>query len=265
MSKNSTFLRQSIILAIVSLVLIIGSCSQSNNEPRLVGEMKPELVLIPGGEFMMGKDGGSEHSPAHEVHIDSFYMDKYEVTNAEFHEYYLDTDSKLPEFWGMEEFHCGPDFPDHPVIGVSSGEAKDYAEWAGKRLPTEAEWEYAARGGLVDMDYAHGNDLDTSKANYTLNGQTIGPARVGSYAANGFGLHDMTGNVVEWVADPYDKDYYKSSPADNPLGPEKGKFKVIRGGGWHTGPYCCRLYFRNALPTGLRDINVGFRCAKDLD
>ena len=86
---------------------------------------------------------------------------------------------------------------------------------------------------------------------------------VGSYPANGYGLHDMAGNVTEWIADYFEEDYYTRSPARNPMGPEKGRFRGIRGGGWHTGPGCCRVYHRQALPSGWRDFNVGFRCAKD--
>ena len=90
-----------------------------------------------------------------------------------------------------------------------------------------------------------------------------GPIRVGSYKPNGYGLFDMMGNVVEWVQDYYDRDYCASSPVHNPKGPDEGKFRVIRGGGWHTGPSCNRVFFRNALPVNWLDFNVGFRCAKD--
>jgi iron(II)-dependent oxidoreductase len=221
------------------------------------------MVLIPAGEFMMGHDSEGDHSPVHKVYIDSFYMDKYEVTNAQFQKYCEETESNYPEYWGMEEFKSGPEFPNHPVLGISWYEAVSYAEWAGKRLPTEAEWEYAARGGLIDNDYPYGPDADSSMANYTVSGVARGPMPVGSYPANGFGLHDMSGNVVEWVVDFYDDEYYAASPDKNPTGPEKGKFKVIRGGGWHTGPYCNRVYFRNALRSNWRDINIGFRCTKD--
>jgi iron(II)-dependent oxidoreductase len=221
------------------------------------------MVLIPAGEFMMGHDSEGDHSPVHKVYIDSFYMDKYEVTNAQFQKYCEETESNYPEYWGMEEFKSGPEFPNHPVVGISWSEANKYAEWAGKRLPTEAEWEYAAHGGLVDNNYPYGPEPDTSKARFTFEGKTEGSMPVGSYPPNGFGLHDMSGSVVEWVSDYYDGEYYNNSPEKNPAGPEDGKFKVIRGGGWHSGPYCNRVYFRNALRSNWRDIAVGFRCAKD--
>ena len=221
-----------------------------------------EMILIPGGEFEMGKKGKDDHSPAHEVYIDEFYMDKYEVTNAQYFEFCQATDRNLPEFWGMDHFRSGPDFPNHPVTGISWYDAKTYAEWAGKRLPTEAEWEYAARGGFVGKDYPHGDKIDSTNTNFSK-AERGGTVPVGSYPPNGFGLHDMVGNVVEWVADYYGSDYYKESPAENPTGPKDGKFRGIRGGGWHTGPSCSKVFYRNGLPPGLLDFNVGFRCAKD--
>jgi formylglycine-generating enzyme required for sulfatase activity len=166
--------------------------------------------------------------------------------------------------WGMAGFRCGPDYLNHPVVAVNWVDAKAYAEWCGKRLPTEAEWEYAARGGLEGLNYPNGNTLAPSDGNYSKSDKR-GSVAVGSYLPNGFGLHDMQGNVVEWVADWYAPDYYASSPRKNPAGPDVGKFKVIRGGGWHSGPSCNVVHFRNALPPGWLDFNVGFRCVKDVE
>lgn len=221
-----------------------------------------EMVLIPAGEFLMGADTEGDDSPIHAVYIDAFYMDKFEVTNGEYLAFCEDAGWRLPEFWGMEAFHSTSDFPDHPIVGVSWSDAKAYAEWAGRRLPTEAEWEYAARGGLDGMIYPDGDTLDPTLANHRRSG-IRGTVAVGSYPPNGFGLHDMAGNVVEWVADCYDADYYKISPPRNPRGPEKGKLRVIRGGGWHSGPSCNRVHYRNALPANWKDFAVGFRCARD--
>lgn len=223
-----------------------------------------ELVLIPGGEFLMGSDSEGDHFPAHNVYVDSFYMDRYEVTNGQYLAFCQATDHRLPELWAMSGFRCGPDYPNHPVIGVNWYDAGLYAEWRGKRLPTEAEWEYAARGGLIGMKFPNGDSLRPSDGNYNQSAKG-GPVAVGSYPANGFGLHDMQGNVVEWVSDFYDPAYYSSSPSTNPQGPEYGKLRVIRGGGWHSGATCNRVYYRNALPPNWVDFNVGFRCAKDLE
>jgi sulfatase modifying factor 1 len=254
--------------AIMSITFVLAisfliSCSQPEQKPQEISPVEAELVLIPGGDFLMGKDEEGDCSPAHTVYIDSFYIDKYEVTNSQYLEFCEETGRKFPEFWGKKEFHSGPDFPNHPVVGISWSDAKSYAEWAGKRLPTEAEWEYAARGGLVGLNYPNGDELDSADANYTLGGPE-GIAPVGSFPPNGYGLHDMAGNVFEWVSDYYGGDYYETSPYENPTGPEEGKFRVIRGGGWHSGPYCNRVYYRNALPGQWVDFAVGFRCAKNL-
>lgn len=227
--------------------------------PNTIGE----LVLIPGGEFSMGSAVEADHAPIHRVSISSFYIDMHQVTNAQYLEFCDAAGHRLPEFWNIGRFRSGPDHPDHPVIGVSWQDAVAFADWCGKRLPTEAEWEYAARGGLEGLDYPNGEPLEPAHGNYTHSNQG-GPVAVGSYPANGFGLFDMQGNVVEWVADYYAPDYYASSPSADPRGPASGKFRVIRGGGWHSGSYCNRVYFRNALPPNWVDFNVGFRCALDL-
>lgn len=234
----------------------------AEGEDEAAGKVpKTGMAVIPAGEFLMGGDVEDDHQPIHEVHVDSFYMDVHEVTNEQYFDFCEATDRNLPMFWGIEELRCGPDFPNHPVVGVGWADAKAYAEWAGKRLPTEAEWEYAARGGLAGMKYPNGDEIDTTLANYYVSEGTV---PVGSYPPNGYGLYDMAGNVNEWVADFYDDKYYENSPRENPTGPEEGKFHVIRGGGWHSGAYCNRVYRRCALITHWVDFNVGFRCAKDL-
>jgi iron(II)-dependent oxidoreductase len=222
-----------------------------------------ELVLIPGGEFSMGSAVEQDHGPIHRVSIGPFYIDKYQVTNARYMEFCDATGHRVPEFWTRDRFRCGPGYPSHPVVGVSWQDATDFAAWCGKRLPTEAEWEYAARGGLEGLDYPNGETLKPADGNYTSSNKG-GPVAVGSYPANRFGLFDMQGNVVEWVRDYYAPDYYTSSPSKDPQGPASGKIRVIRGGGWHSGPYCNRVYFRNALPANWVDFNVGFRCARDI-
>jgi sulfatase modifying factor 1 len=246
----------------IAAAVLLSSCAAPPRQESSAADAPSKLIFIPGGQFLMGKDGEGDCEPAHLVRVESFYMDECEVTNAEYLAFCRATDHPLPEFWGMDEFHSGPGFPDHPVVGVSWRDAQTYADWAGKRLPTEAEWEYAARGGLVGMDYPCGPEIDPALANYFVRDPAQrdryigGTVAVGNYPPNGYGLHDMAGNVVE---------YYKESPPASPAGPEKGKFRVIRGGGWHSGPYCNRVYYRNALPGQWLDFNVGFRCAKDAD
>jgi len=226
------------------------------------GTPPPGMVAIPAGRFQMGVADDEGDSPQHEVELSAFFLDTREVTCAEYQRFCAATERELPTFWGMEEFHCGPGFKEHPVVGVSWSDAQAYARWVGKRLPTEAEWEYAARGGLAEANYATGDSLNGELANYAKTNPR-GTRPVGSYAPNPYGLYDMTGNVVEWTADFYDWDYYRESPPLNPAGPAIGKFRAIRGGGWFTGPGCCGLDFRNGLRGNWRDFNVGFRCAAD--
>jgi len=226
-------------------------------------EPTPE-ILIPAAEYVMGTEGDGASSPPHPVKLNAFHIDRHEVTNVQYQAYCKETGHNLPEFWGMDRYRSGPEWPDHPVVGVSWWDARSYAEWAGKRLPTEAEFEYAARGGACDRKFYWGDEPDPIHANFAVSTHQA-PVPVESYSPNGFGLHDMAGNVSEWVSDYYDGSYYAVSPVDNPRGPEKGRFRVIRGGGWHTGPGCMTQHFRNALPSNWVDFAVGFRCARDAD
>ena len=221
------------------------------------------MVLIPEGTFIMGKNssGPSDWQPEHSVRVNSFYMDIKEVTNSQYYDFCRATNTALPQFWDIKEFRSGLDFPDYPVVGVSYFDAEKYAQWSGKRLPTEAEWEYAARGGLIGKDFPFGDQIDSAKVNYGRKNKGI--LQTGSFPANGFGLFDIAGNVWEWTSDNYSGDYYAVSPSENPKGPDKGRFKVIRGGSWHSGAGCVQTYYRNALPPSWVDFAVGFRCVKD--
>lgn len=225
-----------------------------------------EMVLIPAGEFTMGMDkDGADYNPAHKVKIDSFYLDRHEVTNAEYYKFCQETGYKLPETWGTAIFRSGLDFPDFPVTGINWYDAGKYAAWAGKRLPTEAEWEYAARGGLIDQPYPNGADWKVERRVNVLDSGWINLiVEVESFDSNGYGLYNMSGNVWEWTADNYNDEYYTESPGDNPKGPERGFIKSIRGGSWHSGSMCKRVYFRRGLPGNWVDFAVGFRCARDL-
>lgn len=242
---------------IIIILLLISFDLSAQNTPE-------GMVLIPEGRFIMGKDspGPSDWKPEHTVRISSFYMDKYEVTNQQYEKFCNATGYALPQFWGNDEFRSGPAFPDHPVTGVSFIDAMNYAKWAGKRLPTEAEWEYAARGGLSGKSFPLGDNADSTTINFGK--KFKGTLKAGSFPSNGFGVYDITGNVWEWTMDYYDGDYYQVSPSDNPRGPEGGRFKVIRGGSWHSGKMCVQTYFRNGLPVSWVDFAVGFRCVKDI-
>lgn len=228
--------------------------------------MDTAMVVIPAGEFQMGKfsDKGANYHPPHMVRVDSFLMDKYEVSNGEYLKFCTETGHKLPEFWGTERFRSGEEFLDYPVVGVNLGDAFKYAAWAGKRLPTEAEWEYAARGGLVDNNFPNGNEWGKPRARQDTVGWYNLIEPIGQYESNAYGLYDMGGNVWEWTSDKYQYNYYEHSESDNPRGPEMGDGYVIRGGSWHSGAMCKRVYFRKGLPGNWSDFAVGFRCVKDV-
>ena len=253
-----TNVHRSILLVLAFAALVAGPASAAKRPAA----RDTAMVLVPGGEFVMGREGSGDDSPPHTVRLAAFTLDRYEVTNAEYAAFCRATKRDLPKFWGMDAFHSGPRYPDHPVVFVSSGDAGAYAAWRGKRLPTEAEWECAARGGLAGRSYVNGDILDSMKVNFTRSHRD-GTVPVGSYEPNGYGLYDMAGNVQEWVADRYDAAYYGNSPPENPAGPAQGKFRVIRGGGWDTGPGCMGVSYRYALPGNWIDFAVGFRCARD--
>jgi formylglycine-generating enzyme required for sulfatase activity len=259
------------LLNLLSLTFILVEMQGFSQEDEAndfpVPAVSQELVLIPAGSFLMGRTrnpaSGFVDDPVHLVSVDSFLLDRYEVTNARYYRFCKETGHPLPEFWGMDVFYSALKYPDHPVVGVTWADAQGYARWAGKRLPTEAEWEYAARGGLEQKDFPCGEELDSTLANY--HGTYGHVLRVGSFPPNGYGLYDMAGNVVEWVYDFYDKDYYLVSPGENPAGPAIGKRRVIRGGGWRSGRSCNSCWFRQSLRPYWVDMNVGFRCARSFD
>jgi len=256
---NSLLMSRRLVFCILCLV-VLTACGRNATEEDTIDRNLDGMIFIPGGEFVMGVEGGDDN-PAHTVCVDPFYMDMHEVTNAEYELFCDSTGHALPEFWGIGAYRCGPDHPNHPVLGVSQVDAMAYAEWAGKRLPTEAEWEFAARGGLVGMRYPYGDEMDQSMENF----KSDGTLPVGSLVPNDYGLYDMAGNVREWVLDYYDWDYYRESPRENPRGPDKEKFAVVRGGGWHAGKGCSSVYVRYGLYPTWVDINVGFRCVKDAE
>lgn len=260
-----------------------------------------DMVLVPAGTFRMGTDGGpDDEGPVHSVEVAAFFLDRHEVTVAEFAAFVAATGYRTEaesigwsgvfdvarEGWGpvtgatwRHPEGPGSSAPaDEPVTQVSWDDAAAFAGWAGKRLPTEAEWEIAARGGLDGAPYVWGHDLrpgghpvanwwqghfperDTGEDGFR------GRAPVGSFAPNAFGLVDMAGNVWEWCADWYDDHYYSRSPGVAPPGPASGTERALRGGSWMCSENFCTNYRpgarSHATPdTGLN--NLGFRCAKD--
>jgi formylglycine-generating enzyme required for sulfatase activity len=233
-----------------------------------------EMVLIPAGEFLMGsadRQGHNDERPQHKVYISAFYIDKYEVTNALYKRFLNETGNPQPPFWNDPKYNA----PDQPVTGVTFYDAQAYVRWAGKRLPSEAEWEKAARGGLTGKRYAWGNETPDAGGTYRANydpGARAGsdvdgyayPAPVGSYPPNGYGLFEMPGNVWEWCGDRYGHDYYGVSGESDPRGPEAGATHVLRGGSWFGGADYLRVSARYHLSATTSYDNVGFRCAQDV-
>jgi formylglycine-generating enzyme required for sulfatase activity len=243
------------------------------------------MVLIPAGEFEMGSNDYDDEKPVHTVYLDAFYMDKYEVTNAQYvkflNDYGKNTDAAGHKLLDIDSEFCliekvgntyrpKSGYENHPVIEVSWYGAAAYAQFYGKRLPTEAEWEKAARGGLVGKKYPWGDEAYKGKASF---GSGLKP--VGSFAPNGYGLYDMAGNVWEWCADEYDSGYYSKSPKNNPKGPgititfKNNDFtsvtirRVLRGGSWCRYPGLFRCSGRNDYRPTYACNDIGFRCSQD--
>jgi len=223
------------------------------------------MMFIPAGEFQMGSsesEGDNDEHPQHIVFLDAFYIDRYEVTNAQYKQFLDATGRKAPNYWDDPKYNA----PNQPVVGVTWDDANAYAEWTSARLPTEAEWEKSAKGGLVGKKYPWGDDITHDNANYYgTGGKDIwdGPAPVGSFEPNGYGLYDMAGNVWEWCKDWYGSNYYVNSPKSNPTGPSAESDKVLRGSSWYDhGNYDLRIADRNFDNPSYYDEAVGFRCAQ---
>ncbi len=277
--------------------------------PAIVTQPTPPkgMVLIPAGTFQMGSNFADEEAedwnadwfrdeqPVHTVHLDAFYMDVYEVTNAQF-KAFVDANPQWQKDNIDAKFHdntylklwSGNNYPsgeaNHPVTSVPWYAAMAYAQWAGKRLPTEAEWEYAARGGLAGQNYPWGDTITLADANYGVWDdeenfvEGVGDTTpVGSYPANGYGLYDMAGNVEEWCLDAYDAHFYAvSDNSRNPIaGGETiqglrdnfpsiptGSFRVLRDGDFYETAQYLRVANRGGRSPASTSYDLGFRCAR---
>ena len=261
---------------------------------QIVGKDGAEMVLIPAGDFQMGSGPGtSYHSatrPVHAVYVDAFYIDKYEVTVAQYNEFVRATGHPTPPNPGHSLTN------QHPIVNVSWHDAMAYAKWAGKRLPTEAEWEKAARGGLVGKNHPWGDAaLDGTQCNFAdkslsevwnkewgdnhadknIDDGYPYTAPVGSFPANGYGLYDMGGNAAEWCFDAFDENFYANSPRRNPIAGilvkdgennivTVNKKRVVRGGSWYYSPGAVWIANRNGCLPDLIFRNHGFRCVKSV-
>ena len=237
-------------------------------------KMYEDMVYVPGGYIMMGSKYQDDELPVHKIYVDGFYMDKYEVTVAEYQNFCRATRRVMPKqpYWNDDN---------HPVVKVSWNDATAFAKWKKKRLPTEAEWEYAARSGSKGYFYSWGNTNPSRKkggnvADEALRSEKkfwriwknyydgfVYTAPRGAFYSNYFGLYDMTGNVWEWCSDWYDAGYYPKSAENNPKGPTKGSHKVLRGGSWNYSPRDVlttrRMHYRSDVTLDY----IGFRCVRD--
>jgi formylglycine-generating enzyme required for sulfatase activity len=244
-----------------------------------------EMVVILAGEFLMGSsdaDANDSEKPVHPVYLDAFYMDKYPVTNEQY-KVFLDACPQWQKDTIRIDYHNGNylrtwhrnNYPkgaaNHPVVNVSWYAAMAYAQWAEKRLPTEAEWEKAARGGLTGKKYPWGDQIDTTKANY---GENIGQiTSIGEYPPNDYGVYDIVGNVWEWCLDEHVLDFYAASPRRNPVAggdityvlnnfTSLKTYRVLRGGSWMSIPRYVRVAPRFRFTPSHSINNVGFRCVR---
>jgi serine/threonine-protein kinase len=256
------------------LLLILSSCQSIYSAPSATPDIGSTitsekdgmvLVYVPAGDFRMGSDdGGQDEIPAHTISLDAFWIDQTEVTNAMYAKCVADNgfctipsatrSDKRDDYYGVSEFDK------YPVVYVSWDQAYAYCSWAERRLPTEAEWEKAARG-TDGRTYPWGNESPNAKLlNYNANvGDTT---EGGKYPAGAsiYGAYDLAGNVLEWVNDWYGETYYQSSPASNPLGPDIDVFRVYRGGSWNSDDNSVHSSYRyGSGPSGTSD-EIGFRC-----
>jgi formylglycine-generating enzyme required for sulfatase activity len=228
---------------------------------RLCGQEYPEMVEIKGGSFIMGDESGDkDEKPAHEVQVNTFGIAKTETTVRQWRAFCTATKRAMPEapWFGLED--------DHPIVNISWDDAIAYCTWLSAknqkhyRLPTEAEWEFAARGGMKSNGYAYSGAKAPDSIAW-FSGRSNGTMPVAQKLPNELGLYDMTGNAWEWCSDWYDAGYYALRVKDDPQGPQSGKFFTLRGGAWDISARNSRNSYRNPLSPTSRNHNKGFRVA----
>src|SRR5262245_15989774 len=235
-----------------------------------IGDEGREMVQIPEGPFIMGsKDGDPDEAPERQTYLKAFFLDVKEVSQEEYARFAKMTKRAPPKIEVFEDDQSKLLRPEFAAMSMTWDDAVAYCKWAGKRLPTEAEWEKAARGE-GKRKYAWGDIFMSGRANANVDGSEDGfryLAPPGSFETgrSPYGVYDMTGNVGEWVADTYNEHYYEKAPYRDPKGPEVGDLKVVRGGSWRETQHNARLSNRFAAKFWRTDITIGFRCASDVE
>jgi len=302
MEERSTFERWFDIVLVCAAVLAVASIAWGLDTQDITVQWTPEgkriamervahwpakdeMVLVPAGSFLMGSDRKVDRNaypfelPQRRVYLDAFEIDKYEVTALQYLKFVLATGRSPLLDWRYDGGNFQESMAHHPVMHVTWYDADAYCQWAGKRLPTEAEWEKAARGEDGRINPWGNQPAGLSRANFGRTGLS-GPVRdrperlllyppiisVNKYdnAVSPYGTYQMLGNVAEWVADWYDKDYYATAPDRNPKGPERGTQKAFRGGGWMDSTTTMRAAMRNGTDPTVKINWMGFRCARDV-
>jgi len=214
----------------------------------------------------MGSESGQDNErPVHRVWVDEFELCIYQVTNGEYGKYLAASGRRKPQHWDDANFNN----PNQPVVAPSWFDAVAYCDWLSRitrrryRLPTEAEWERAARGGVEGKHYPWGDAPPESLANYSMRWKN-GPEVVGQDSPNAFGIFDVGANVHEWCADWYSADFYATSPERNPQGPAEGKRRASRGGSWRHYTKVSRCAARSSIPPEFQYADYGFRVARDI-
>lgn len=236
----------------------------------LVGDDGREMVQISEGPFVMGSrdnDSDPDEKPEHQVYLKAYFFDKNEVTQYAYDRFAKMTKRAKRKIEVFEDDPTKLLKPEHPMIAVTWEDAEAYCKWAGKRLPTEAEWEKAARGE-GKRRYPWGDEFVVGYANIDGNEDAfryLAPPGSFESGRSPYGIYDMTGNVGEWVSDFYDENYYRKSPYRDPKGPEQGDQHVIRGGSWRETKRNVRASKRFQAKPWRHDVTVGFRCAKEVD
>jgi formylglycine-generating enzyme required for sulfatase activity len=227
------------------------------------------MVFIPAGEFFMGSnDGSNDAKPVRRVYLDGYSIDKYEVTFAQFYQFIGLTGHRKPRLAGYLSASVTEDLPLfikalNPVVGVSWDDAVEYCQWKGKRLPTEAEWEKAAKG-TDQRKWPWGNEERSEFANLVGDDGAKYTASVNQFRrdVSPYGVYDQAGNVMEWVSDWYNQDSYRALPVRNPVGVSEGESRVIRGASWNDSIKRAQTWIRFKMYPEYRDVTIGFRCAK---